>query len=174
MGHGGGAMEFCPEEVAGGGGGLRWLDVAAAAAELARFNASVSGRLGFVFLQNCCKATLPALWPLRHLHCLLIASPTIIAAPNTYYAALIHHVCTCPAPTPASAAAAICHSEQPEDFAILSVFHTSHLPPFARALDALAAAAAPRLRDAAAASAFDLSLRSFWIECVNRTSRVFL
>jgi hypothetical protein len=168
MGHGGGAMQFCPEETVSGGTALRWMDVAEAAAELARFNSSLAGRLGLIFLQNCCKATLPAFWPFRHLDCCLVASPTIIAAPNSYYASLIHHVSTCPAPTPASAASVICHNEQPEDFAVLSVFHTSQLQPFSLALNALAAAAALHLRHAAAARAFDHSLRSFWIECVKR------
>jgi hypothetical protein len=163
MGHGGGVMQFCPEELAGGA--LRWMDVSAAAAELHNFNSVVSGRLALVFLQNCCKATLPALWPFRHLNCLLIASPTIIAAPNTYYTQLILHIFTCPHASPASAAAAVCNGEQPQDFAILSVFHSSHLQHFALALDALAAAAAPHMRQAGAARALFDSLRSFWVEC---------
>ncbi len=165
MGHGGGVMQICPEEVtAGSAAALRWMDVGAAAAALKQFNDTVCGRIGLVFLQNCCKSTLHALWPLRHLHCCVVASPTIIAAPNTYYSALIHHLFTCPTATPASAAASICASEQPQDFAILSVFSTANLLPFALALERFAAAAAPLLRDASAARAANDHLRSFWIE----------
>jgi hypothetical protein len=167
LGHGGGVMEFCPEEVAGSGSrALRWMNVGEAAAELTRFNRSVNGRVGLVFLQNCCKAVLPAIWAFRELPCCLVASPTIIGAPNTYYQALIHHLFCSPAVSPASAAATICSGEQPQDFAILSVFLTASLPAFVRSLDAFAAAAAaaPLLRDAAALQALSLSLRSFWVE----------
>jgi hypothetical protein len=162
MGHGGGAMQFCPEEAEAGA--MRWMDVAAAAAELTLFNASISQRIGFVFLQNCCKATLPALWPFRHLKCCLVASPTIIAAPNTYYPALISHLFTCPSASPASAAAVICNNEQPEDFAILSVFHAANLPPFVAALDAFAAAAVPLTAPSCATLAASDSLRCFAVE----------
>ena len=162
MGHGGGVMQICPEEVTGGSGGaLRWMDVADVASALEEFECSIAGRVGFVFLQNCCKATLPALWPFRHLQCLLIASPTIIGAPNTYYSALIHHLFTCPAASPATAAATICNSELPQDFALLSVIFTASVQPFALALDALASAAAPHMRSSAAARALLDSVRGY-------------
>jgi hypothetical protein len=158
MGHGGGVMHICPEEVtAGSVAALRWMDVGAAAAALTKFNDTVGGRIGLVFLQNCCKSTLHALWPFRHLHCSVVASPAIIGAPNT-------HLFTCPTASPASAAASICASEQPQDFAILSVFSTVNILPFALALDRFAAAAAPLFREASAARAACDHLRSFWIE----------
>jgi hypothetical protein len=182
MGHGGGVMQFCPEEVQGGcAGALRWMDVGAAAAELVRFNDIISQRIGFVFLQNCCKASLPAIWPFRHLNCCLIASPTIIAAPNTYdlrhanrqkicntlnsyYSALIHHLFTCPGASPASAAAVICNNEQCEDFAIFSVFDSAKLASFTAALDMYVSNVASLLQLPDVARALSDSLRCFGVD----------
>jgi hypothetical protein len=164
LGHGGGVMQICPEEVTMGSGALRWMDLDDASAALVEFNAGVGGRLAFVFLQNCCKATLPALWSFRHLQCRIVASPTIIGAPNTYYSALIFHLFTCPSASPASAAATICHSEEPQDFALLSVFCCDRLLPFALALDAFAAAAAPHIVDDNVFLSLSHAMRRFFIE----------
>jgi hypothetical protein len=102
LGHGGRVHQVSPDEDPGYGGvdadGLQWMDIADIGPALARFNARVTDRLRLVFLQNCCKSTIEVLSFLQAngLSLYVMASQTVLGAPNTYYAPLIQSLFTQP------------------------------------------------------------------------------
>ncbi|GEM_PF-4429596 len=80
--HGGRVGELARDDHPAG-----WLGTDELGEALRAFDASERGRVGLVVLQVCGKGTLEAAWGLRGAADELLASATVIAAPNTWFAA---------------------------------------------------------------------------------------
>jgi hypothetical protein len=113
LGHGGGRFQICPdetpdptEEVRSGSSGTAWMDAGHVGASLRRLNEQLllqQKELKLLFLQNCCRASLSMLQSfsgqaLRRMF--VLASQTILGAPNNYYRALLVSLFSDPIPPP--------------------------------------------------------------------------
>jgi hypothetical protein len=63
----------------------QWLPAAEAGKIVADFNKEVDGKVKFLFLQQCGRATIQNLYSFLNAGEYIMASPVIVGAPNTYY-----------------------------------------------------------------------------------------
>ena len=131
LGHGGSILEICPDEDFSS-----WLSLEDAAIALQSFNILIKNRLKMLFLQNCCKSSLSAVCSLSSLSNVhVLASQTILAAPNEYYCSLIRSLFINPKCDMTELSARIVEYEPSESYGVLSCFCINNILPFQEALD---------------------------------------
>ena len=131
LGHGGSILEICPDEDFSS-----WLSLEDAAIALHSFNLLVKNNLRMLFLQNCCKSSLSAIHSLRSLSAVhVLASPTILAAPNEYYCSLIQSLFVNPNCTALELSARIVGYEPSENYGILACFRINNFLQFLESLN---------------------------------------
>jgi hypothetical protein len=137
LGHGGGVNEVCPDESSTSAGAMEWMDVVDLGNAIAEFALCVPGKLKFVYLQNCCKASLPALYAMGNLDSSVhvLASQTILGAPNSYYVALLRSMFVDPPSDGLDLAKRITRLDSPQYFAVLACFCVGSMSAYIQALD---------------------------------------
>lgn len=103
LGHGGRIHEICPDEYPTNEHGQEalWMNTMEIAEALHIFNMSkCDGRLRLIFLQNCCKSSLSVIQNFSMLSSVFVlASQTILSAPNHYYIPLLKSLFANPTPS---------------------------------------------------------------------------
>lgn len=87
LGHGGHLDEISPDAHPDSNprSSPQWMNILDIARVLEAFNQRIAGRIELLFLQNCCKGTLEAIYTFRHAARYTLASQTKVGAPNYYY-----------------------------------------------------------------------------------------
>jgi hypothetical protein len=94
--HGGALSEMSYDENPGKGGTQNWLHAVKVANVITEWRKSLTGKLEFVFIQQCGKGTLENFHAFRDTAPYVMASQTVVGAPNYYYTKAITAVCEKP------------------------------------------------------------------------------
>lgn len=96
LNHGGALAEMCLDEFPGRRNGPRWLFLPAVAEVLTAWRSTLPGALELVFLQQCGKGTLENYFQMRTTAPFVMASQTVVGAPNYYYTDALRAICATP------------------------------------------------------------------------------
>jgi hypothetical protein len=151
LGHGGQPHQVCPDEdegIAGEGGwcrrdcdGLVWMPMAGLSSALAGHHALTGRRVRLVYFQNCAKAVLSTLHASKDCAEHVLASQSILGAPNDYYSRLVEWLVDGLGSSDDGSelgelvARKIVDFEDPCQFGALACFRTSAVPTYLHALD---------------------------------------
>jgi hypothetical protein len=127
--HGGRVDQMCYDAWPGESGTKQWLSAEAAAEVLRGFGARLDGELELLFLQQCGRASVENLYNFRNIAPSVLASPTNVGVPNTYYEPVLRWLAENENATGAELARQIMGAD--EDFAIYSLLdghEIEHLP----------------------------------------------
>lgn len=113
LGHGGRLDSISPDLDSGH---PRWMNVKDISQSLTRFDEAIDGRLELLFLQNCFKGTIEALFEFRNAARYTLSSQALVGVPNYYYEPLLQSLSEAPAGDGAALAELIMGFEKPDMF----------------------------------------------------------
>lgn len=139
LGHGGRLDHISLDIDPGDGVGPSWASTSQFADLIRQWQREIEdSRLELLFLHQCGRASIEELYSFRNTTDVLIASETVVGAPNTYYRPLLQRISQQPEIEPAEIARMIVDID--EHSATLTVFDGKRLADLPRASDELASA----------------------------------
>ncbi|NER48463.1 MAG: clostripain family protease, partial [Symploca sp. SIO1A3] len=89
LGHGGRLDQVSPDNHAGLGNQIQWMNIQKLRDVVAQFNQNINDRVELFFFQNCNKGTIEAHYTLHDVAEYTLSSQKLLGAPNHYYESLL-------------------------------------------------------------------------------------